>query len=52
MPRASLRSVFTGIVDSAVFTCRVSSSSTASPASAAPHKVRFRLHEAVPEEHV
>jgi hypothetical protein len=33
MPRASLRSVFTGIVDSAVFTCRVSSSSTASPAS-------------------
>jgi hypothetical protein len=29
-PRASLRSVFTGIADSAAFTCRVSRSSTGS----------------------
>jgi len=33
IPRASLRSVFTGIADNAAFTCRVSNSSTASPAS-------------------
>jgi hypothetical protein len=33
MPRASLRSVFTGIALNASRTCRVSSSSTAKPAS-------------------
>ena len=36
MPRASLRSVFTGIALKASRTCRVSSSSTASPASRIP----------------
>ncbi len=36
MPRASLRSVFTTIADSAAFTCRVSSSATSNPAAVRP----------------
>jgi hypothetical protein len=36
MPRASLRSVFTIIAESAAFTCRVSSSTASSPAAARP----------------
>ena len=36
MPRASLRSVFTTIADSAAFTCRVSSSTASKPAFVSP----------------
>jgi hypothetical protein len=36
MPRASLRSVFTTIADSAAFTCRVSSSTASKPAPLRP----------------
>jgi hypothetical protein len=40
MPRASFRSVLTGMVLKAVRTCRVSSNSTASPFSRKPHTTR------------
>jgi hypothetical protein len=36
MPRASLRSVFTTMAESAAFTCRVSSSTASKPAPARP----------------
>ena len=36
MPRASLRSVFTTIADSAAFTCRVSSRTVSCPAAVSP----------------
>jgi hypothetical protein len=36
MPRASLRSVFTIMAESAAFTCRVSSSTASKPASLKP----------------
>lgn len=38
IPRASLRSVFTVIADSAAFTCRVSSNTTSKPASTRPSR--------------
>ena len=36
MPRASLRSVFTIMAESAAFTCRVSSSTASNPAALSP----------------